>query len=482
MAKFKIILERALKDSKAKNSVSESMLTDEDELDVSSDDIFDEEIPGAPETDVDFFSLEAEPVGSDIEFDEEGAKAELGDNWFTKLKEPIEQYLKEKAVFTKENGEVDKTALETALTELFTNLGISNFTGNIVDDGSIKVSMGAEEDAPEAEEDLLKVDGVEDEIVAEDYEGETVDPSLEPMNDSEEHKGNAEIIQLDVEWDGTAVGVGDMEVEYADEEAPAEEEAEEEPEDDEESEEEDEEEVFDDDDSFNEELNAEEILKMQDQIDAFDAEDSFGESLEDGGAKAEKVGNANASLKPGSYKFNNGTEGAGFEAGAEDLTAVDSDSSASEPKVSGDYFMQHGKFDGMDAPTAVDNSIDVSKPDMNFRPEGDDHVEDLEKVDIKEAFEFDNGGEMLDVGDENLSDIIDLKAELNPDAEPEQFVKNSKTVPTNGEEKYVGLTEFGDGDTPLTGMKDIEDFLGNGDEETIDGAPEQLGSEPRDTI
>lgn len=497
MAIFTSIIEKALRDTSKKNKkISESAGFGDDEMeDISLQDMFqdDSEVDtGLGDTGSDFYELEAEEDFGSVNFDEEKAKEEKGDEWFTELKEPIESYLKDSTnpVFLKGDLEIDKPSLETALAELFKHLGVSPFSGNVIEDGSIKVAQREAGEEETAEDSLLGVDGVAGAVnggdLPEAYEEEEP-ANLMPMNDA---AGDAEIVSLNVEWDGTSVGIGDMDVEYAEDKVLDDEESEEgieedpdeqdeEPEEDDEeeleevSDEEDEEEVDEgeEDDEISESLTAEEILNYQSMIDEWEKEDSsvLESSLSDGGAKDEKVGEPDSSLSPSSYSFNNGGDDSNFVDGVEDLEAVEDSTDTSEPRKSGEFF--RGTFEGDEAPTESDESVDVSKPKIDdFLPNTEEIVSALEKETIRESVEFDNGGEPVNVGDLEMSDI---DSDVGENADMEDFVWDSEFVEGDGNLDDVSLSKFRDGDeTPLTAKKSNpeKDFLSDEDQ-MIDGAP-----------
>lgn len=490
MAIFTSIIEKALRDTSKKNKkISESAGFGDDEMeDISLQDMFqdDSEVDtGLEDTSGDFYELEAEEDFGNINFDEEKAKEAKGDEWFTELKKPIEDYLKDSTnpVFIKGDLEIDKPTLETALTELFKHLGVSPFSGNVIEDGSIKVSQREAGEENNAEDSLLEVDGVADAVedgdVMEAYEEEET-ANLMPINDA---AGDAEIVSLNVEWDGTSVGIGDMDVEYAEEaleEAP--EEPEEVPEEDEELEEESDEEKEDEeksedseedkDDEISEALSAEEILNYQSMIDEWEKEDSsmLESDLSDGGAKDEEVGDPNPSLSPGSYSFNNGGDDSDFVDGVEDLEAKDDSTDASEPSTSGEFF--RGTFEGDEPPTESDESVETSTPKIDdFLPNTEEIVTALEKETIRESVDFDNGGEQVDGGDELK--MSEINPEVGENADMEDFVWDSEFVEGDGNLEDVSLSKYRDGDeTPLSSEKSDpeKDFLSDEDQ-MIDGAP-----------
>lgn len=444
MAIFTKILENALK-SKLRNGgvkFSESAglpIDDEEEVDISAEDIFDDE---SPDSSSDFFSLEADTALDDIEFDEDSARSSKGDMWFTELRVPIEEYLKKTTtpVFLEGDNEIDKASLETALTELFKHLGVSTFSGNIVEDGSIKISKKPAGELREAENELKEVDGVEEDIFEEDFEKEA-DPSLQPMNDADEseNSSSAEILSMDVEWDGTSVGIGDIDVEYAEDDS-------DEDEDGDSSDEvaDDDDDDDDDDDEMTETLSAEKILELKSLLDDEDSEDVM-ESIDSDGGVSSKDVKQNPSLKPGSYDFNNGADESSFEDGVDDLVSVDNSTSVSGNVKSGDYFYGSGKFDG-DATEKVDGVEDSKKlGDSSVKPKVDDFipnteeiVSSVEKEGIREEFDFDDGGEQKNVGGDLVMSEEPVEMGENEDLD---FVEDSAVSDT---EESEGLTEFSD--------------------------------------
>ena len=172
MAIFTSIIEKALRDTSRKSKIHESAgFEAEDEMDdVSLEDMFQDDNESDTNLDdlgQDFFELESDEGATNVTFDEDKAKEDKGESWFVELKKPIEDYLKDSAspVLLKGDVEIDKPALETALTELFTTLGISPFSGNVIEDGSIKVTAKEPGEDSFAEEDLKQVDGVEDAVM-----------------------------------------------------------------------------------------------------------------------------------------------------------------------------------------------------------------------------------------------------------------------------------------------------------------------------
>lgn len=455
MAIFTKILENALK-SKLRNrgvKFSESAglpIDDEEDVDISAEDIFDDE---SPDSSSDFFSLEADTALDDIEFDEDSARSSKGDMWFTELRGPVEEYLKKTStpVFLEGDDEIDKASLETALTELFKHLGVSTFSGNIVEDGSIKISKKPVGELKEAEVELKEVDGVEEDIFEEDFEKET-DPSLQPMNDADEseNSSSAEILSMDVEWDGTSVGVGDIDIEYAEDDSDEEDDSSDEVIDDDDEEDgddddEDEEEDYDvGDDEMTETLSAEKILELKSFLDDEDSEDVM-ESIDSDGGVSSKDVKQNPSLKSGSYDFNNGADVSSFEDGVDNLTSVDNSISASGNVKSGDYFYGSGKFDG-DATEKVDGVEDPKKlSDSTVKPKVDDFipnteeiVSSVEKEGIREEFDFDDGGEQKNVGDDLVMSEEPIEMGENEDLD---FVEDSVV---SDKDELEGLTEFSD--------------------------------------
>lgn len=482
MAIFTSIIEKALRDTSRKSKIHESagFEAEEEMDDVSLEDMFQDDNESDTNLDdlgQDFFELESDEGATNVTFDEDKAKEDKGESWFVELKKPIEDYLKDSAspVLLKGDVEIDKPALETALTELFTTLGISPFSGNVIEDGSIKVTAKEPGEENFAEEDLKQVDGVEDAVMesAEEAFDKEEDNTLVPMNDA---AGDAaEIVSLNVEWDGTSVGIGDMDVEYADdkEEPAAEEEPEEEPEEDDGDDEEDKADE-EDEEEMNETFSAEKILALQDEIDNWNVDDIMSEAeLSDGGAKDEEVGEPNSSMKPGAYHFNNGGDDSNFVDGVEDLKAVDDSTDTSEPPKSGEFF--RGNFEGEEPPVEEKDSTDVSKPKIDdFLPNTEEIVSALEKETIRESVDFNNGGKKVDAGD----DLV--MSEINPDTgdKPEEFVWDSEFVDANGDMSDISLSHFRDGeDTPLTDKHgDMErEFLSAEDELRKDGLEKRQG-------
>ena len=481
MAIFTSIIEKALRDTSRKGKIHESAgFEAEDEMDdVSLEDMFQDD----NETDTnlddrgqDFFELESDEGVTNVTFDEEKAKEDKGDSWYVELKKPIEDFLKDSSapVLLKGDVEIDKPALETALAELFTSLGISPFSGNVIEDGSIKVAAKEAGEDSFAEEDLKQVDGVEDAVMesAEEAFEKEADSSLMPMNDAAGDE--AEIVSLNIEWDGTSVGIGDMDVEYADAKEEPAEETEEEPADDEEDDEEEADDEAEDEDEMNETFSAEKILALQDEIDNWDVDSIISEAeLSDGGAKDEEVKDPNPSMKPGTYHFNNGGDDSNFVDGVEDLSMKDDSTDASEPAKSGEFF--RGNFEGEEPPEEQKDSTDVSKPKLNdFLPNTEEIISALEKETIRESADFNNGGKQVDVGD----DLV--MSEINPDTgdKPEEFVWDSEFVDTDGDMADVALSHFRDGeDTPLTDKHgDMErEFLSAEDELRKDGLEKRQG-------
>lgn len=243
MSLLKNIIEASLRNSKVERKsvledfedINENIFEDAEFNRVTDDDIFDDE--DADKTDTTFIGNDdidltdgTDLTGSDkdfgnVGFDEDGAKEEYGEEWFVALAEPIEKYLADSELPIVTDGEedhLDKSVLSKALTDLFTHLQISEFSGDICADGAVitvkKFDVGVETDS---DEDFLSPE-------ENDYNKATapfIEDSLGKTNtlkqtgealDPEANSDEVVISELDLTWDGSTCVVNNVSTDYAD--------------------------------------------------------------------------------------------------------------------------------------------------------------------------------------------------------------------------------------------------------------------------